>query len=223
MKVLHRFATMMSRRCLCLLFLLNHFGLIQAEDAAVFAPPQAYPLERYAAGWSKNPFMLKTTTPVLAQDSFARDLAIGAHYGAADNPTVVVVNIKTNERILLRKDKPAPSGMRLNSVQVAISRAECLAEVVLGGETAMLKYDASYLGQLAASEASRAAKPAAAPAGKQIRLPAPAIKLPVSPPVKISQMTPPASLLPSPTVTASTSSLPVRIRNFAPSLPQTPP
>jgi hypothetical protein len=159
---------MLSRHWYCLLLLLNHPGVIQADEPATFAPPQAYPASRYEAGWSKNPFTLKTVAPIAAQDSFARDLAIGAHYGAADNPTIVVVNTKTNERILLRKDQPAPGGMRLKSVHLSSTRTECRAEVEQGAEAVELTYDLNYLAQVSASQTSRqaAAKPAAGTAKK---------------------------------------------------------
>jgi len=211
---------MKPKHWFCLLFLLGHFGVIQAEEPAVFAPPQAYSAERYQAGWGKNPFTLKTVVPTAAQDSFAKELAIGSHYGATDNPTVVIVNTKTNERILLRKDQPAANGMRLNSIHLAINRSECQVEVLLGAEAAVLKYDVSYLGQLAATEAGRAAtKPAAAPGGKEIRLPP--LPVPGPPKVKVSYMAPPAPFVPSPatTVPNPVSSLPTRIRGSTPPLP----
>ena len=198
---------------LCLL-LLAHAGSAWSAEPAVFTPPQAYPAARYEAGWNKNPFTLKTAPPMAAQDSFARDLAIGSHYGAADNPTVVIVNTKTNERILLRKDQPAQSGMILKTVHLSSTRSECHVEVLLGAEAAVLKYDATYLGNVAATEAGRAAtKPAAAPGGKEIRLP------PL--PTKVSNVAPPAAFVPSPARTTSSpvSSLPARIRGLTPPVP----
>ena len=131
------------------MLLMVHGSQLPGSEPAIFTPPQAYPASRYAAGWSKKPFTLKTIAPIPAQDSFARDLAIGAHYGAADNPTVVIVNTKTRERILLRRGQPAPGGMRLKSVRLSSTRGECQAEA------ALLAYDSHDLGQLAASEASR--------------------------------------------------------------------
>ena len=209
---------MMPRHRFCLLLLLSHPILIQADEPAPFTPPQAYPAERYGAGWNKNPFTLKTVAPVAAQDSFARDLAIGAHYGAADNPTVVVVNTKTNERILLQKDKPAPNGMRLVSLHAAISRGECQAEVAQGGEVAMLKYDAAYLGQLATAAAVGrvATKPGVAPGAKEVRLPPLPVPAgnPVARPVaRVSSVEPPVPITPA--------AVPSRVRLSEPPLPGT--
>ncbi|MHB1080658.1 MAG: hypothetical protein ACYC67_14740 [Prosthecobacter sp.] len=183
----------------CLL-LLACGGLASAADPAVFTPPQPYPASRYEAGWSKNPFTLKTAAPIAAQDTFARDLAIGAHYGAADNPTVVIVNTKTHERILLRRDQPAPGGMRLKSVHLSSHRSECQVEVLQGTEGATLTYDATYLSQMAAGEASRmaAAKASAASPARGLRLPAPpAAKSPASPQFKVSNLEPPVPIPPA--------------------------
>jgi hypothetical protein len=212
-----------------LLFLLAHLGVIRAEGPAVFTPPQAYPASRYEAGWSKNPFTLKTVAPVAAQDSFARDLAIGAHYGAADNPTIVVVNTKTNERILLRKDQPAQSGMHLKSFHLSSSRNACQVDVVLGSEAAVLTYDSNYLAQVSATETSRMA--AAKPAGKSANrtLVIPSIPLPGTKPgpppstavVASRQFAPPPVSEPSSSSPASTSAAPARAR-FASPPPPTP-
>lgn len=186
----------------CLL-LLACGRLASGADPAVFTPPQAYPASRYEVGWSKNPFTLKTAAPIAAQDTFARDLAIGAHYGAADNPTVVIVNTRTHERILLRKDQPAPGGMCLKSVHLSSHRSECQVEVLQGTEAATLSYDATYLSQIAAGEASRMAatkSPPASPANG-LRLPAPpAAKSPARPAFKISNLEPPVPIPPAPPV-----------------------
>ncbi len=183
---------------LCL-FLLAHAGMAWSEEPAVFTPPQAYPAERYETGWNKNPFTLKTVAPMAVQDSFARDLAIGSYYGAADNPTVVVVNTKTHERILLRKDKPAPDGMRLKEVHLTSTRSQCQVEVVQGTAVAVLTYNPEFLNQYAASEASRAAatKASTAPAAKGVRLPplpVPPAKTPSASPVRVSNLEPPVPM-----------------------------
>lgn len=196
----------------CLL-LLACGRLASGAEPAVFTPPQPYPASRYGAGWSKNPFTLKTAAPIAAQDTFARDLAIGAHYGAAENPTVVIVNTKTHERILLRKDQPAPGGMRLKSVHLSSHRSECQVEVLQGAEGATLSYDATYLSQMAAGEASRMAAAKASPA-QGLRLPAPpAAKSPASPQFKVSNLAPPVPIPPAP---------PLQNRLTLPSLPLPP-
>ncbi len=197
------FAAMMTRHCFCLLFLLAPLRGMLAQEHAVFTPPQAYPTARYEADWRRNPFTLKTVVPLAAQDPFAKDMAIGAHYGTAENPTVVVVNTKTHERILLRKDKPAANGMRLKSVHVAITRSECEAEIVLGAQTAVVKYDVAYLGQLTATGAGRAAAPKGLPppGTNGVRLPPLSLPAPTGQPppgsvVKVTQLTPMVPIAP---------------------------
>lgn len=202
---------MTPRYGFCLLLPLTLLGVSLAQEPAVFTPPQAYPVQRYESGWNKNPFTLKTVAPIVAQMSFAKDLAIGAHYGAVDNPTVVIVNTKTNERTLLRKDQPAANGMRLKSVHFASSRKECQVEVLLGAEAAVLAYDSNYLGQLAASETTRmaAAKTAASPAKKALTLP----PLPLSKPAPAPSAVITSQPFSPPSASAST---PSRLRYAAP-------
>ena len=207
-----------------ILFLLCLALVLQADEPAVFTPPQAYPVARYEAGWSKNPFTLKTVAPVAEQGLFARDLAIGAHYGAADNPTVVVVNTKTNERILLRKDQPGPGGMSLKEAHLSSNRRECQVEVMQGTQAAVLTYNSNYLGQLAANEASRMAtsKPGAAPAGKAVQLPPMPVKPSAPNTVKVSQVAPPVPVAPPPAVMGASSAVPPRFRGVVPTLPLPP-
>ena len=130
-------------------------GAVCADEPGVFAAPKAYPIERYEAGWNKNPFTLKTAPTVVEQDSFAKDLAIGAYYGDAKDPSVVVVNIKTGERITLKKKHPAANGMQLKNIQLGTSRKEIVAEVTLGAQTSEVRYNDDYLKQIAGAEAAR--------------------------------------------------------------------
>ena len=122
----------------------------------VFTPPRQYPADRYEAGWNKNPFTLKSAPPLLETASFAKDFVIGAYYGDATDPTVVLVNTKTQERIRLKKNQVAANGMTLGIVKLGGGRKEIYAEVKLGPETAQIHYDSGYLRQLAASESTRA-------------------------------------------------------------------
>lgn len=135
------------------------------QDAPIFQPPQAYDVHRYEAGWNKNPFTLKTVAPVVETESFARDLAIGTYYGDSANPTIIVVNTKTNERTSLRQDQPSASGMNLRSVSLGSSRKDVVAEITLGSETASIRYNDSYVKQMASAEMTKA--PAAAQQSRQ--------------------------------------------------------
>ncbi len=131
----------------------------QAPEAAqpeTFEVPKAYPLDRYEAGWNKNPFTLKTAPTVVDQDSFAKDLAIGSYFGDAKDPTVVVVNTKTGKRTSLRKSQPeGKDGMQLKELKIGSSRKDAVAEVTMGGQTAEVKFDNDYLKQVAGADAAR--------------------------------------------------------------------
>jgi hypothetical protein len=131
-----------------------HVALL-AQDA--FQPPQAYPAERYEAGWDTNPFTLKTAPVVLSKKSFAEDLAIGSYFGSKDDPTVVVVNTKTRERTHLKLASPAANGMTLKSVTIKPSRKDVVAEVALAEESAILRFDDSYIRQVGAELGNHAA------------------------------------------------------------------
>ncbi|WP_395735572.1 hypothetical protein [Prosthecobacter sp.] len=150
-----------------LLLLLPCVRLLAQQEPDGFAPPAAYPLDRYEAGWNKNPFTLKTAPVVAATASFAADLAIGSFYGAEEDPTVVIVNTKTNQRIPLKKGVVHSSGMKLNSISYGSSRKDVAADVTLGPETATLHFNDSYSKQVASAESARA--PAAQPQGQQPR------------------------------------------------------
>jgi hypothetical protein len=115
-----------------------------------FVAPRAYPLERYEAQWSKNPFTLKTAPVALARVSFAEDLAIGSYYGAKENPTVVIVNVKTKKRWPLKKGQTAENGMMLTDVSITSSRRDTMARVKLNAETAELRFDDSFTKEMAA-------------------------------------------------------------------------
>lgn len=135
-----------------------------AQEPVVFQPPHAYEVSRYEAGWNKNPFTLKTAPAAILKASFAQDLAIVTHYGAVDDPTIVLANIRTQERISLKKGKPSVSGMKLEAVNIGVNRKETFVQVGLGGETARLRYDEDYLRRMAAAqpkEVPKLPKPAA--------------------------------------------------------------
>ncbi len=142
-------------RVLLIIFVLLSPGAGCAESDAVFTAPTSYPVERYEAGWNKNPFTLKTATIALEAASFAKELVIGSYYGDASNPTVVLINTKTQERIRLKKAQPASNGMKLESVKLGGARKEIFAEVTLGSETSKIHFDDSYLKQMAAAEAAK--------------------------------------------------------------------
>ena len=138
-----------------LLFLMAGLAYAQ-QEAMSFQPPVPHDVQRYEAGWNKNPFTLKTVAPVVDQISFALDLTIGTYFGDSKDPTIIIVNTKTNERISLKQGQPAANGMKLSSVKLGSSRKDVVAEVTLGTETATIRYNDSYVKQMAAAEMSKA-------------------------------------------------------------------
>jgi hypothetical protein len=116
-----------------------------------FVPPQEHRVERYEPGWRKNPFTLKTAPLPVEVQSFAKDLAIGSMYQVGEETTVVLVNTKTRERIILRNGQSASNGMRVKLASIKDTRKESSAIVQLGAQEATLRYDTSYLKQMAAA------------------------------------------------------------------------
>jgi hypothetical protein len=131
--------------------------LLSAQE--LFEPPVPYSSSRYQARWQadQNPFNRETAPTVIDRKSFAEDLAIASYFGSKDNPTLVIVNTKTRDRVSLRKGVAAGNGITLESISLAPVRSQVTAEVSLGGEKATLKYDDSYLRQMAAPPGKDAA------------------------------------------------------------------
>ncbi len=140
------------------LILMVSAGALYGQEPAAFEPPQAYPMDRYEASWAKNPFTLKTAPAVVDNVSFAKDLAIGGHYGDKANPTIVIVNTKTHERTNLKKGETASSGMKLSDVKLGETRKLTTVEVTMGTETSELTYSSEYLSQVASSDGGKAAQ-----------------------------------------------------------------
>lgn len=145
----------MSHYVTTILLLMLAVSALAQQEVSSFQPPQAYEVNRYEAGWNKNPFTLKTAPPVVESESFAKDLAIGTYYGDSANPTIVVVNTKTKERISLRRDQPSTSGISLRSVSLGSSRKDVVAEIILGSETATIRFNDSYVKQMASAEMAK--------------------------------------------------------------------
>lgn len=141
---------------LIILLLLIAARAYAQQEAVIFQPPVPHDVQRYEAGWNKNPFTLKTVAPVVEQVSFAADLTIGTYFGDSADPTIIIVNTKTNERISLKQGQPAANGMKLSSVKLGTSRKDMVAQVTLGTETADIRYNDSYVKQMAAAETAKA-------------------------------------------------------------------
>jgi len=128
-----------------------------AQEQAVLPSPKSYVIERYEAGWNKNPFTLKTTPAVVPQASFAKDLAIASIYGDRRDPTVSIVNVKTHERFLLKVGRPTDLGIEIKEVCIGVGRKDTVVKIAMGAELSEVHYDTDYLMQLTASAGARAA------------------------------------------------------------------
>lgn len=142
----------------------------KAQELAPFVAPAAYPLARYEADGLKNPFTLKTAPLLTEQASFARDLVIGAYYGDTSDPTVVIVNMKTRERLRLKKNQPAANGITLTGVTFGISRKDTVAELTLGGEKTSVRCSDDFLKQAAPPAKAPASRSPVPPQSVQMRI-----------------------------------------------------
>ncbi len=131
------------------LIILVAAGSLRAMGTDAFIAPAPYPLSRYEEGWQKNPFTLKTAPVAITKESFAKDLTLGSVYQFNDITTVVVVNTKTRERKSLRENETSPTGMVIKSVHLENSRKDTYVEVTQANDTAILRYDESFLKGLA--------------------------------------------------------------------------
>jgi len=137
---------------LVLALIAGHAG---AQEQAAFVPPKAFSIERYEAGWNKNPFTLKTAPTSVPQTSFAKDLAIASIYGDKRNPTVSIVNVKTHERYLLKIGRSNDCGIELKEASIGLARKDTVVRIAMGAELCEVHYDNSYLTQLAANAVAR--------------------------------------------------------------------
>ncbi len=124
-----------------------------------FVAPQPYPLNRYEEGWQKNPFTLKTAAVAIQKESFAKDLTLGSVLKFDDVTTVVVVNTKTRERKSLKENEASLTGMMIKSVHLETARKDTYVEIAQGNDTAILRYDESFLKQVGSHPAQAQPNP----------------------------------------------------------------
>lgn len=122
---------------------------VAAEEA--FQAPGRYPLDRYEAGWQKNPFTLKAAAVTVAKESFAKNLALAGIYTIGDTTTVLVVDTQTRQYLRLKQGGGMVDGLRVQSVHAAENdRAATFVELTKDSESAVLRYDDGFLRQMAA-------------------------------------------------------------------------
>jgi len=154
-------------KTLCLILTLGLLSLSQAQDntvneilAAADAPPvvepateaesptkeeatipEAYPINRYEASWSKNPFLLKTVAPIVQQVDWSQDWALSSMSNIGGNIRVRMVNKQTGESKRVTSEGSEDSEFRLIKANFHRNRREASVEIAKGSETATLKYD----------------------------------------------------------------------------------
>lgn len=134
-------------------------GHAQSENHPSFTPPHPYSLSRYEASWEKNPFTLKTTPAVEQRAPFAEHLVIASVYGNLADPTVVLANVNTHERIRLQTSRANGSNIQLVRLHRGNGkRDDMLAIVSMGAETSEIRYGTDYLKQVSASGSARPAQ-----------------------------------------------------------------
>lgn len=121
----------------------------RAENSPVFVPPKAYELERYASALALNPFVLRTAPEPVRQGSLLEDWTLASVYGDVTRPTVVVLNMRTRERVRLRQDASNSHGIRLMSMRMGDRRKDMLAIVAYKGERVELRFNSEWLRQAA--------------------------------------------------------------------------
>jgi len=147
----HHTANNRTMKCLFMVLLLAELSA-KSETPLSFSPPHPYSLSRYVASWEKNPFTLKTTPANEQRASFAEHLVIASVYGNLVDPTVVLANVKTHERIRLQTSRTSGSGIQLVRLHRGNGRRDdMLAIVSMGAETSEIRYGTDYLKQVSAS------------------------------------------------------------------------
>jgi len=137
--------------CLCVL---HSSASAHAQRSTVFVPPVAHGLERYDAALALNPFVLRTAPEPVKESSHLKDWTIASVYGDVTRPTVVVVNMKTRERVRLREDGGSSQGMRLMDVKLGVGRKDVRAIVDNAGEQAELSFNSEWSRQAAAENSA---------------------------------------------------------------------
>ncbi len=139
-----------------------------AVSIAPFTEPQALPISRYEAGWEKNPFTLKTSPIAVTKESFAKDIAIAGWRQAGDDNIVILVNTKTREYSRLKNQEPGEGGTIVKTAHLQDRHADTFVELERNGETAVVRYDESFLKQMGAQGAAARPNPPSVRGGDQL-------------------------------------------------------
>lgn len=124
--------------------------LASSVSAEGFVPPKPYPISRYETGWQKNPFTLKTAAVAIQKVNFANDLTLAGVRQSGEDTTVILANKITREYTRLKNAEPSSTGIKVKAAHLMGKRGESYVELESGNETAIVRYDESFLLQMAA-------------------------------------------------------------------------
>lgn len=120
-----------------------------AASTEPFVGPQAHPISRYETGWEKNPFTLKTAPVAIDKESFAKDLALAGWRQSGDDSIVILVNTKTRAYTRLKNQEPGSDGTKVKVAHLENRRSDTFVELERNNETAVVRYNESFMQQMA--------------------------------------------------------------------------
>lgn len=103
--------------------------------------PKACPPERYESLWKHSPFTLSSVEDA-APAGMASHLALVGAAKVGAIPYAIILDKQSQERSLVSL-KPNDKGMSLTSLQIDSDFGKTMATLQLGGETAVLHFDAT--------------------------------------------------------------------------------
>jgi hypothetical protein len=122
-------------------------------DSDAYTPPE-FPIDRYEKLRGKSPFEFELAKPVAqaAVDPFA-DLVLAGYAGSASQPTVYVVNTKTQERLTILPQggpKKDTSGFKVLSINRGRNLATTTVKIEKDGVQKELSFDPKTLSSMTA-------------------------------------------------------------------------
>lgn len=138
-----------------------------SADSDAYTPPE-FPIDRYEKLLGKSPFEFELAKPVAqaAVDPFA-DLVLAGYAGSASQPTVYVVNTKTQERLTILPQngpKKDTSGFKVLSINRGRNLATTTVKIEKDGVQKELSFDPKTLSSMTAG--ATGGQPGAAPGAR---------------------------------------------------------
>ena len=155
----------------CTTLFVATLGALQAQDTPPateailsdsFAPVE-YPIDRYQKLRGKSPFEFELAKPPVDQtvDPFA-EYVLAGFAGSASQPTVYLLNTKTQERITVLSDssgRPNKSGFHIISVNRGRTLSSTTVQLEKDGRQGKLAFDSKALYSMTGGAAGGGARP----------------------------------------------------------------